>query len=149
MQEMINNIRDTKKTCYPTLMDAISDFIYREKRYNAHFSIALIYTSDSSVDFSQELRKSLRLTDKLISISDNLSCVVFDTTTEHSYVKAAENLCKPLRHANYHQEYYVSTAYSEDFDENYINMLNKVFERLEYSVSHKLCNTVIEQDYII
>jgi len=149
MQEMIKDIRNTKKFCYPTIMDLMSDFIYREKRYETNFSIAVIYTYDSLADVSTEIQKGLRVTDKMICITKNLLCVVFDSAQEQSYVKAAENLYKTLKHADYHQKYYITAAYSKDFDENYLNMINRLFDRLEYSVNHKLCNTVNDQDYII
>jgi len=149
MQEMINDIRNRKKFSYPAIMDLMSDFIYRERRYKTNFSIAVIYTYDSFADVLPDIQKGLRVTDSMISITHNLLCVVFDSAKEQSYVKAAENLYKTLKNDEYHQKYYIATAHSKDFDENYLNMINRLFDRLEYSVNHNLANTVNEQDYII
>jgi len=130
-------------------MDLMSDFIYREKRYKTNFSIAIIYADNSFSDISSGVQQELRTTDKMIYISDNLLCVVFDSTKEQSYIKAAENLFKTLKHVDYQQMYCIATTYSKDFDENYLNMINRLFERLEYSIDNHLCNIVNDQDYII
>ena len=149
MQTMLNDIKYTKSFCYPTIMDLMSDFIYREKRYKTNFSIAFIYSDNAFADGLPDIQKGLRMTDKMTYITYNLLFVIFDYAQEDSYVKAAENLFKTLGHDDYHQKYYIATSYSQDFDENYLNMINVLFERLEYSVTHNLANTVNEQDYVI
>jgi len=93
--------------------------------------------------------KMLRRTDKLISLNENLACVVFDSTSEDFYVKAAENLNKILENMDYKNNFFLSVADSEDFDFNYLEMINKLCDRLEYAVKNKLCNRVVYEDYLI
>jgi len=147
--QMLEDLDSIRRFCHQTIMDIISDYIYREKRYKTHFSVAIIYSQDPLNTHAEELRKALRKTDKLICITENIVCVVFDATTAHSYVKAAENLYKELKSIEYHQNYYISTTFSDEFDENYLNMLNHLFERLHYSVEHNCQNSVNYEDYLI
>ena len=147
--EMLQDIESSRKFCYPAIMDLIRDYIYREKRYDTHFSLAIIYTNESLSLHAKELQKVLRKTDTKICITDNIACVVFDATQNQSYIKAAENLYKTLKHIDYHQKYFIATTFSNDFDKNYLDMMNKLFERLEYSVEHGLCSTINYEDYII
>jgi len=146
---MLNDLESTRSLCHQTIMDMIHEYIYREKRYNTHFSVAAIYTDEPIKTHAEKLRLTLRKTDKLLCITDNIVCVVFDAAQENSYVKAAQNLYRTLKEIEYHQQYFIATAISEDFDENYLDMLNRLFERLQYSVEHKLCNSVNYEDYII
>jgi hypothetical protein len=149
MQKILDDLKDTRKFCYQTIMDTITDYIYREKRYATHFSIAVIYTDKPlSVDVAT-IASKLRRTDKMICITQNIICVIFDATENSSYVKATENFYKILKTIDYHKIYFISTALSEDFDENYLDMINKLFDRLDYSVEHRLCSSVNYEDYII
>ena len=147
--KMLHDIESIRRFAYQTIIDLIGDYIYREKRYDTHFSLVTIYTNKPLAVHAQELQKVLRKTDTLICVTDNIICVIFDATQNKSYVKAAENLYKTLKHIDYHQQFFIATAFSNDFNKNYLEMINKLFERLKYSVEHKLCNTVVYEDYII
>ena len=146
---MIQELNEIRRFCYQTIMDIISDYIYREKRYKTHFSVAIIYSKDFLNVHAEELRKTLRKTDKLVCITDNIVCVVFDAAQSNGYVKAAENLYKTLKSIEYHQDYFIATAFSDEFDENYLNMLNHLFDRLNYSVEHNCSSNINYEDYLI
>ncbi len=146
---MLQELNTIRRFCYQTIMDIISDYIYREKRYKTHFSVAIIYSKDILNVHSEELRKTLRKTDKLVCITDNIVCVVFDAAQANGYVKAAENLYKALKSIEYQQDYYIATAFSDEFDENYLNMLNHLFDRLHYSVEHNCYSNINYEDYLI
>jgi hypothetical protein len=130
-------------------MDNIRDYIYREERYGAHFSLVVVSSEDNFEIDVETLKKELRETDKVISLCPDLLYVVFDEAKNHSYLKAAENLNKTLQKIHFQKVFFLSTADSEEFDKNYLDMTNKLFERLEYAIKHKLHNTIVYQDYII
>jgi len=139
-----------KRTLFQqSIMELISDSIYREKRYETHFSVAIVYSQEPLKTQAQQLRKTLRKTDKAVCITDNILCVVFDATQENSYVKAAENLYRTLKSIEYHQDYFIATVFSNEFDTNYLNMFNHLFERLFYSIQHNCKTNVNYEDYII
>jgi hypothetical protein len=149
VKKILENIQCDRKHYYQLLMQNISKYIYREKRYNAHFSlIAICSKEDIEVDI-EKLRNELRQTDTLVKINEELTCIVLDNTSNDSYVKAAENLTKTLQKLYFNKNFYISTANSEEFDHNYLDMSNKLFERLEYAIKNTQCNTVVYQDYII
>ena len=148
-EKILDNLDSIRRFCYQSVMDIIHEYIYREQRYEIHFSVAVIYTEEPLTVQTENLKKLLRKTDKLICVKENIVCVVFDAAQHSSYVKAAENLYKTLKELEYHQNYYIATALSDDFDENYLDMINTLFERLKYSVEHKLYSSVNYEDYII
>ena len=145
----LNSLNSIRTFCYQTIIDAIDDYIYREKRYATNFSIAVVYTEEPLSLDADIIAYKLRKTDKMICITENLICIIFDATQSTSYVKATENLYQILKGVNYHKKYFISTALSSDFEENYLDMINKLFDRLHYSIEHKLCNNVNYEDYII
>ena len=146
---MIQELNENRRFCYQTIMDIISDYIYRERRYKVHFSIAIIYSKDALNAHANELRDTLRRTDKVICVTENIICVVFDSIESTNYVKAAENLYRVLESVEYHQHYFIATTFSQEFDENYLNMLNHLFDRLLYLVEHNQYNNVTDEDYFI
>jgi len=148
-QKMLDDLKSARQFCYKTIMCGIIDYIYREKRYATSFSIAVVYTEKTLSIDTDIISYKLRKTDKMICITENILCVIFDATGNTSFVKATENLYKILKSVDYQNKYFISTALSEDFDENYLNMINKLFDRVEYSVQHKLSNNVNYEDYII
>ena len=149
MLDALNYINNNRHSFCKKIMDNITEYIYRQKRYKTNFSLVLIYSKEKAAINPDDFRKKLRHTDKLIVLNENLACVVFDSTAETSYVKAAENLNKILENMDYKNNFFLSVADSEDFDFNYLEMINKLCDRLEYAVKNKLCNRVVYEDYLI
>jgi hypothetical protein len=149
MKTTLENIRYNKNHHYKLLLENISKYIYREKRYKIHFSLVMIcHQEDFEIDFNK-LTNELRESDTLMKINDQLSCLILDNTSIENYVKAAENLTKTLQKLYFKQHFYISTISSQEINHNYLEMSNKLFERLEYSIKNKQYNNVIYQDYII
>ena len=149
LKEVFNDLESKRQLCYQTLMDLLPEYIYREKRYQIHFSVTLIYSQDHLATCERGLRPLLRKTDKLLCITPHLLCATFDATNTSSYVKAAENLHETLKKIDYQHRYFIATVSSQEFDENYLDMFNRLYERLLYSIEHQLCNIVNFEDYII
>ena len=149
MLDALNYINNNKHSFCKKIMDNITEYIYRQKRYKTNFSLVLIYSKEKAAINPDDFRKKLRHTDKLIVLNENLACVVFDSTAETSYVKAAENLTTILKNLDYKNNFFLSTVYSEDFDLNSLEIINNLFDRLKYAIEHKLHDTVIDQDYLI
>ena len=146
---MLKNLDESRKTYQQDVMNTLDDYTYREERYNVNFSVVIIYSTSPLNTHTQELQKNLRKTDTLVCLSENIICVIFDAAEAGSYVKAAENLYKKLKAINYHQHYFIATTFSDDFDANYLDMLNHLFDRLHYTLEHNCYNNVNYDDYII
>jgi len=149
MLNILQELKDNRQTYYNLLIENIADYIYREKRYSTRFSVVLIYNENSVLADTETLQNNFRETDKLIPINSHLIFAIFDSVNDDSYLKAAENLCKTLQKAHYKERFFSSTANSVEFNTNYLDMTNKLFERLEYAIKNNIFNSVVYQDYII
>ena len=146
---MLEKIKALQQNYSDTIIDAMQSYIYREKRYNTNFSVVMIYSTLSFEEMTSQLSSKLRYSDKILCSHQNLFCVIFDSVDADSYLKVAENLFEILKNINYPSNYYIATAFSKNFDENYLEMLNKLFERVEYSVVHEMSNIVDYEDFLI
>lgn len=146
---MLENLGKNRKLYQQNIMDLLNDYAYREERYKVHFSVVIVYSKSSLDTHVEKLKKHLRKTDTLHCITENMICVIFDAAKATSYVKAAENLYKKLKSIKYQQHYFIATTFSADFDENYLDMLNHLFDRLYYTLEHNCYNNVNYDDYII
>lgn len=149
MSDILDYIKNHRRSAYKIIIDNITEYKYRQERYKTNFALVAIYSKEKTAINPDELRKMLRFTDKLIILTEDLACVVFDSTSDDSYVKAAENLNTILKNLDYKNNFFLSAADSEDFDLNYLEMTNKLCDRLEFAIENKLCNTVIYEDYLI
>ena len=146
---MLEKIKALQQNYSDTIIDAMQSYIYREKRYNTNFSVVMIYSTLSFEEMTSQLSSKLRYSDKILCSHQNLFCVIFDSVDADSYLKVAENLFEILKNINYPSNYYIATAFSKNFDENYLEMLNKLFERVEYSVVHEMSDIVDYEDFLI
>ena len=146
---MLENLDTVYRLYHQNILESIDEYIYKEERYENHFSVALIYSKKSLTSHVKELEKMIRKTDKLTFITDNVIFIVFDAIQVNNCVKAAENLYKTLKSVEYHQDYFIATAFSEEFRENYLIMINHLFYRLHYSVEHNCESDINDEDYLI
>ena len=149
VKKMVEEIKALKQNCSHTIMGGIDHYIYRETRYKTSFSVVMIYSNISFEEIISQIKSKLRHTDKVVCLRKNLFCIIFDSVEADSYLKVAENLFTILKAIDYHADYYIATTFSKNFDGNYLNMLNKLFERVEYSVSHGMSDIVDNEDYLI
>ena len=149
MSTILEEITKNKSNYYKTILENISEYIYREKRYQSHFSLLAIYHAPNIKVDTKKLQNTLRETDTLILLHPNILCVVFDSASDQSCIRAAENLNKTLQKIYFNERFYVSAADSSDFEMNYLDMSNKLFDRLEYAIENNQYNLVICQDYLV
>ena len=149
MIQIAKLIHADKHLFYELISEHISEFLYREKRDHNHFSLLAIYSIEPNTSTLSLLQKKLRLTDKPIVLNDHLVTIAFNNATEHSYVKAAENISSFLKELDYQNNFFLSSVHSTEFPDNTLEMTNTLFDRLEYAIEHKLFDTVIYEDYII
>ena len=146
MDNVLANIKENISEFHKVIMKNIEEYAYRAKRYDSKFSIMLFCKRENiDIDF-EKLEDKLRKTDKLIRLNDDLWCIVLDSTTDKTYTKATENIALLLQKLYYGKNLFIA---SQEFDSNYLGMLNELFYKLEYAVTNDVYDTVIEQDYII
>jgi len=97
----------------------------------------------------ERLKKKLRKTDKLIFLNNDLCCAALDGISAEKCAKAAENVNHYLLELNARNKYYLSAADSQKYNPKYNNMVQTLFDRLEYAIENNLDNIVIHQDYVI
>jgi len=149
MIQIAKLIHADKHRFYELIEGEIPEFLYREHRYNNHFSLVAVYSVKPTTLSLPVLQKKLRFTDKSIVLNEHLICIAFDNTTQSSYVKAAENLNSFLRELDYQNNFFLSSVHSTEFPDNTLEMTNILFDRLGYAIEHKLYNTIVYEEYII
>jgi len=145
---MSDILKINKAELFKTVLNDIKEYKYRNTRYNLDFSIVAVYCKEACVNL-EELQKKLRKTDKVIYLNDNLCCVILDGVSEKECEKAAENVNYHLLQINANYKYYLSAADSKNYNSEYRDMIQNLFERLEYAIENNLENIVIYQDYVI
>ena len=149
MYNILEYIKHNKEELIQTLLKEISEYEYRNSRYNVKFSLVAIYCENGcEIDFDT-FKKTLRQTDKIIKINENIYCVVLDGISAEFCDKAAENINYNLLRLNVKNAYFMSAADSETYNPKYTNMIKSLLRRLEYAIENNLINIVVYQDYII
>ncbi len=139
-------IKENRNKYHNIIVEKIDDYFYKRKRYEQHFSLAIGLT-DPDVDLSS-FDEHNRQTDLFIKLEQNLCCEVFDGTGLESGIKAASNLLTSFEHNFYTKRIFVSIVFSQDFDTS-SQMINRLFDILEYSYSHNMANMVVDNASMI
>ena len=144
MQEALKYIHDKQNDYQKMILKNITNFIYREERYNTPFAVMLVYLeSDKYVveNFSDILRK----TDLYIDLDTHVKAIVFDSVSNDSYIKAAENIEYQLENKKI-KLLYSSVVDSENYSKNYTKMAHDLVEILEYGIENNFSNVVLDND---
>lgn len=149
MSDILEYIKSNKAQLFQTVLNDISEYKYRNARYEVEFSLVAVYCEKAFVSDGEALKEKLRETDKLIYLTDNLCCIILDGISAELCAKAAENVNYHLLQLHANNKYYISAADSQNYNPKYRNMIQSLFERLEYAIKNNLQNIVIYQDYII
>jgi len=150
MSDILKYIKSNKAELFETILNEISEYKYRNARYDVEFSLVAVYCENIfAVKNIETLKKKLRQTDRVICLNDNLCCIILDGISAELCVEAAENVNYHLLQINVNNKYYLSAADSQNYNPKYKNMLLTLFGRLEYAIKNNLENIVIYQDYVI
>lgn len=148
MSDMYEYIKGHRSEIFEVVLNELSEYMYRHARYHVDFSIVAVYCADAFINL-ETFQEKLRKTDKLIYLNDNLCCIILDGISEEACEKAAENVNYHLLQINVNQKYYISAADLKNCEPKYTDMIQSLFERLEYAIKNNLQNIVIYQDYVI
>ena len=142
MNAVLKHIRKHRHDYQENLLEKISGFIYRDKRYSTSFAIMLVYMKEK--EYSEEtFRKILRKTDLHLSVDAQIEAVVFDSVPSATSIKAAENIIYALQ-KEHKNEFFISVVGSENYQDNYFKMVYDLFDILEYAIEKNFLNTVID-----
>jgi hypothetical protein len=120
--------------------------LYRNKRYNLDFSLAIGLSYDQ-INLEKFI-DSKRKTDNFIHLEDYLYCMVLDGASYESAIKATSNLQTQFQTQYFNKKLYIAVVASSEFDNENI-MVNSLFDILEYSISHNMDNMVIDKSQML
>ncbi len=145
MKEIVKKFIDNRHKYQDMLIDVISLFMYREQRYNEHFSMILIYIQDDSYHY--KFTNIIRESDKYIQLDKYLHCIFLDSSSNDTYIKGAESILYKLQkeHLN---NFYFSTVNSENYNFDKFRMINKSLDILQCALKFNAYNIVIDNDYM-
>ncbi len=140
--KLLEYMRKERYDYQKKILDSITDFIYRDERYNARFAIMLMCSKEES--YTEEIfEKILRKTDLHIKVDKHIDAVVFDSVTNDSYIKAAENIEYSLQKEK-QSLFFISVVDSENYKNDYFPMVHELFDILEYAIENNFSNTVMD-----
>ena len=143
---MINMIKENRSKYLNIIVNRIDDYFYKRKRYGQHFSLA-IGLSDPDIDISA-YNEHNRQTDLSIVLEKNLCCEVFDGTTAESGIKAASILLTSFESHFFTKRIFSSIVFSKDYNTS-SQMVNRLFDILEYAYSNNMENMVVDNSLMI
>lgn len=135
-----------RKKYHKIILDYINDFTYRSDRYNADYSIAIVLC-DSDINLGNFLQHT-RQTDKFIILEKNLCCVVLDSSPSEVGIKAASNIQTEFQSINFGKELFTCVVTFKDYNDEY-KMINSLFDILEYALSYRIDNVVVDQGQVL
>lgn len=136
---------ETLKTTFPLYKEKILELtrqkLYAYERYGLEFAAVMIYSADP-IDM-EICSASIRQSDNIYSLEENLLLVVFDMVDEESALKAAQNFLHAYHQLDIRQELYTLVAHVHQ-DGTSIDMGSRLFILLEYALKERLRNSVID-----
>jgi len=141
-REKLLQLIDENREKYTTLIsEKIKNFIYREKRYGQHFSLTVGLT-EVGVDLT-DYEEHIRQTDEFIILEDNLCCIILDSTSSESGLKAANNMLAGFQSHHFSKPLYSSVVSSDEYPEEQ-KLVDELFYVLKYSIKNNMDNIVID-----
>ncbi len=128
---LIEQILENYNSYKNRILQDISDYEYRKKRYGVDYTIAL-FVSDENLN-ANDFKCRVRDTDKIIDVASNIIAVIFDFASEDGGLKAAENLMTLLEPKLFEQKLFVSVVNSHDMiddDEHVRKVLDIVIDNI-------------------
>lgn len=138
-KELLEYIRKNRREYQKTILESIGFEVYECERYNINISISLAIVDTQSSVYLEEFTKTLRGTDKFITLDDHIYCVLFPFTDTAQGVKAVSNLLNEFEMRNFSEKIYLGVVNLEDcqIPEREIGRL---FDILEYAIENGMNN---------
>ena len=143
---MLESILTNRKKYHKIIADYIDDYTYRSDRYDADYSVAVILC-DSDIHLGNFLQH-IRQTDKFIILEKNLCCIILDSSPSDVGIKAASNIQTEFQSMNFGKELFTCVVTFKDYNDEY-KMINSLFDILEYALSYKIDNIVVDQNQML
>lgn len=145
---MLSSIKNNRQKYHRTILDTIEDNLYRKKRYELNFSLAIaICNNDVCMrDFSTHIRQ----TDKFIGLEEHLCSVVFDGIPFDKALKVTSNLQNIFQNKHFNKKLFIGIVSSADFehDDNGYKMINSLLDVLEYSISNDMNHEIVDNYHL-
>ena len=136
----------TVRKTYPEYRDRIlrllENKIYSFKRYDVPFTSLLIYSHEPiNLDVCSA---SIRQSDNIYTLEENLLLVVYDVVSQENSYKAAQNFLHQYHNShNLRQDLYLAIAPAEE-ENTAIDMASRLFIIMEYALKEGYSNTVVD-----
>ena len=126
-----------------TVLKSVATEIYRHRRYGVEFAAMLVY-AEEPLDL-EICAITIRQSDNIYALEENLFLVVFDHVDAAQSIKAAQNFLHDYRNKNPHTQLYTSVAPIEQ-EETAIDIASRLFIILEYALKKSLSNSVVDME---
>jgi hypothetical protein len=124
------------------VLESLSDALYRYQRYEEEFGAMLLYSEEPLQTAVDE--DSIRQTDHIYRLEENLWLIFFDHVAPEGSVKAAQNFLHAFLNKDVKQRVYVAVAPIEEEDDTAIDIASRLFIILEYALKNGMANSVTD-----
>ncbi len=133
--------KDYTHDLFESVRPSYQKFDYRFQRNGLTFSMALFYSPDSLDEIV--FTHSIRTTDKIIRVYDNLFCIIFDISSGIKGFKACQNILSAYETKHFSQQLYISYASIEEYPYEEI-IFSHLKSFLDYALKENLVNQVTD-----
>ncbi len=125
-----------------TVLECLSDALYRYRRYEVEFGAMLLY---AETPFKPEnYRDLVRQTDRIHLLEEHFLLVTFDHAEPENAIKAAQNFLHAFLSRDLRQVVYAAAAPIEEGDETAIDIASRLFIILEHAIRHNHYNCIVD-----
>lgn len=141
---MLQTILSNRQKYHNAIMDSMKDNLYRKKRYELGFAIA-IALCETDVCIAN-LAKNIRETDKFIKLDNHLCLIMLDGVSPDGVNKVAGNLQTSFEGRHFDKKLFIGVVNFSDCDHNDdgYKMSSSLLDVLEYSVNNNITHSVAD-----
>ncbi|WP_345993351.1 hypothetical protein [Sulfurimonas sp. HSL-1716] len=141
---MKNILVELREDIRKTIMNEITDYDYRYRRYNINYSVLIGFAEELDLtSFESYIRKS----DRFIVIKPNLCAIVLDCTDEKGGIKAGNNLLTRFQNLFFSKKLFASVV-TASAHKDAIHLVNELYHLLSFGITHNMDNILIDSSQL-
>jgi hypothetical protein len=144
MKKDLSEYRAQFETFKEQILKELDAFIYRYERYGQEFSALLVYAENTQIDI-EVCHNSVRKSDRVFVLSENLILVAFDMASEATALKAAQNFQYNFMQHDVRQELFLALAPIDQAD-TAIDIASRLLIILDYALNENIPDIIVELD---
>lgn len=123
------------------LLEATKDNQYRYERYGFNYSVAIFYQPKVVGITCSSIHT--RFSDRYIQLDDFTTVLVLDAANDEKGMKAVENIQECFEEEHFGETLYLGVVTASNYD-SHTRMIEELFEIINYAISNKQENMIVD-----